>query len=72
MTDRTVIILAALAAACVGASMVWHPERYYVAPGRKTPDQSVEPPKGFRIILRIVGGLCMVSGAGLLGLLFFR
>lgn len=72
MRDRTFIILVAAALACLGASMVWRPGRYYVPPGRKEPDGSAEPPKSFRIAVRAVGIASMLFGAGLLVLVFWR
>ena len=72
MTDRTVVILAALAIASVGASMMWRPGRYYVAPGRRMPNENIEPPRSFKIAVRAVGAVCMIVGAGLMALVFLR
>lgn len=72
MSDRTFIILVALAMASLGASVMWRPERYYVAPGRKEPDESVEPPKRFKIAVRCVGAAAMIFGVGMMALVFFK
>ncbi len=72
MTDRTIVILAALGMASVGASMVWRPGRYYVVPGRETPDETIEPPRKFKTAVRTVGAVCMVVGAGLMALVFLK
>ena len=48
------------------------PGRYYVAPGRRSPDESVEPPRSFKIAVRAVGAVCMTVGAGLMAPVFLK